>query len=504
MTVEATFSSESVLIGLSVLLVVLFYQFRHLSKRHASLPPGPPAHWFRGYAVSGSYVPRQFANLTQQYGPVFTVKQGRDTVVVIGRYEARNCAANEIMNKHAADLVDRPRQVAAGEILSGNMRVVVTGAGSYWRKLRKALHAMMQPKVAVTYEPAQMRNAKRYILDLLEDPEHHLEHGRRYAVSFIMELAYGKTTPTSYSDPVAKAINRAISHFADARSPGAFYVDRFPILRYIPLFASKLERWHNEELTLFKEQLATVKQQMAKGEAPPSFGTYLLQGQAELGLTDNEAAYLAGSMFGAGSHSTAATLGFVTMAAACFPDTQAKVQAQLDKVVGRDRLPTFADKQFLPEVEAFILEVFRWRPVSIMGVPHRSTRDIIWRDYVIPAGTTVLGCHWAIAHDEDVYPEPEKFDPRRWLDEKGELRKDVKFPAFGFGRRVCPGQEIAERSAFVNIALVLWAFNIARDPEKPIDTYAILDSTIAYPLPFSVKFEERITNVKDLIMSHQE
>lgn len=106
----------------------------------------------------------------------------------------------------------------------------------------------------------------------------------------------------------------------------------------------------------------------------------------------------------------------MTMAAACYPETQARVQAQLDEVVGSDRgthfadtpcrtraitylvhvAPTFEDEEMLPEVTAFVLEVYRWRPVSaggqlhecasgviilidcVSGVPHRSTKDIVW------------------------------------------------------------------------------------------------------------------------------
>ncbi|KAG1888963.1 uncharacterized protein F5891DRAFT_1199019 [Suillus fuscotomentosus] len=35
---------------------------------------------------------------------------------------------------------------------------------------------------------------------------------------------------------------------------------------------------------------------------------------------------------------------------------------------------------------------------------------------------------------------------------------DLKFFTFGFGRRVCPGQHVANRSIFINTAVILWAF----------------------------------------------
>lgn len=54
-------------------------------------------------------------------------------------------------------------------------------------------------------------------------------------------------------------------------------------------------------------------------------------------MTDDETAYLAGSMFGAGSDTTASAISIAVMAAACYPHFQAKVQKELDTVVGRDR-----------------------------------------------------------------------------------------------------------------------------------------------------------------------
>jgi cytochrome P450 len=72
-------------------------------------------------------------------------------------------------------------------------------------------------------------------------------------------------------------------------------------------------------------------------ETPQSFGKYLLERQQELELSDNETAYLAGSMFGAGSDTTASAISISIMAAACFPKAQAKVQEELDNVIGKER-----------------------------------------------------------------------------------------------------------------------------------------------------------------------
>lgn len=84
--------------------------------------------------------------------------------------------------------------------------------------------------------------------------------------------------------------------------------------------------------------METLTVSQAKGEeVANSFGKYLLERQQELGLSDDETAYLAGSMFGAGSDTTASAISIGVLAAACYPEAQAKVQEELDAVIGRNR-----------------------------------------------------------------------------------------------------------------------------------------------------------------------
>ena len=55
------------------------------------------------------------------------------------------------------------------------------------------------------------------------------------------------------------------------------------------------------------------------------------------------------------------------------PDKMRLAQAQIDAVVGRERLPTYADRANLPYVDAMVKEVLRWRPVGPMGLPRRTS-----------------------------------------------------------------------------------------------------------------------------------
>ncbi|KAG1764170.1 cytochrome P450 [Suillus placidus] len=479
---------------LIILASVWIVKQRYHAARRLPLPPGPPGRWLLGNTMPKSYAPFRFAKWTEQYGPVFSLKQGHRIFVIIGRHQA----AVDIMEKDGANLADRPRSIAVQETLSDGLRIIVEGSGERLRRLRRVLHAGLQPKVAGTYEPIQTRNAKNLVLDILNDPKNHQSHAMRYAASVVMSFTYGKTTPTSYTDPEVVAVKKSLARFGRAMMPGAYLVDTYSILRFVPGYLSQLKAWHQEELALFNGQLDAVRRQMRDGTARPSFARFILEHQQQYQLEDKELGYTAGGMFAAGSDTTASAITIMMMAATIYTDAQARVQEELDNVVGRTRLPTFGDQEMLPQVTAFMLESLRWRPGILGGTyhlscfAHRATKDIIWKNYLIPAGATVIGNHWAIANDPEVFPDPHEFNPQRWIDDAGRVRDDLRFFAFGFGRRVCPGRHVAKRSVFINTALILWAFRLSENPAAKIDTLAFSDTANIHAAPFEICLEKRV------------
>ncbi|KAK7055282.1 cytochrome P450 [Favolaschia claudopus] len=473
----------------------IFLQFRKARLSGKLLPPGPTGHWLTGPAIPRELPWLKFEEWIQEYGPVISFWRGRQLTVIVGRYDA----AVEIMEKEGASNADRPSNIAAGETLSGGMRTLLIPNGERLRKLRKVLHSQLRPIVAAQYQPIQQVNAQYHMLDLLRDPANHMTHSQGYAASVILSLTYGAAAHTASTAPIIQEVNGAQARLGAALVPGAYMVDAFPLLRYVPGYLSELRRQHQMELGLFKSQLESVRQRLvANQDVKPCFAKMLVEHQEEYQLTDNEAAYLAGSMFGAGAGTSASAISIMVMAAATFPEAQQKVQDQLDIVVGTGKLPTFQEEPDLVQVTAFYLETFRWRPVSAGGFAHRATRDIVYNGHVIPAGAAIYGNHWSIARDPVIFPDPERFDPQRWITADGnKIREDLKVFQFGFGRRVCPGLHVASKSLFINTALMLWSFRILPDEKKPIDTMAFTNTANTHPLPFSVRFEPR-RDVKEL------
>lgn len=72
------------------------------------------------------------------------------------------------------------------------------------------------------------------------------------------------------------------------------------------------------------------------------------------------------------------------------PEQQRLAQEEIDRVVGRDRMPNFEDQADLIHVSALVKEVQRWRPVIAGGLAHATTKDDVYEGYFIPAGTTII------------------------------------------------------------------------------------------------------------------
>jgi hypothetical protein len=78
-------------------------------------------------------------------------------------------------------------------------------------------------------------------------------------------VTYGRPTRTPYDDPIVQEIKAAQARLGAALIPGAWAVDAFPLLRYVPGYFALLRNQHQTELALFKSQLEEVRTQMVGG-----------------------------------------------------------------------------------------------------------------------------------------------------------------------------------------------------------------------------------------------
>ncbi|KKK66233.1 hypothetical protein LCGC14_2966170, partial [marine sediment metagenome] len=150
---------------------------------------------------------------------------------------------------------------------------------------------------------------------------------------------------------------------------------------------------------------------------------------------------------GAGGGVGAFAMRWALLYLAAFPRYQARVHAELDRVVGRQQVPLNCHKNQLPYTQAFIAEVLRHCSITSMPAANYATsKDTMLDGYFIAAGTPLVINNYSLTRDETLWQDPDAFMPERFLDDNGELSKKQlgkSFP-FGLGQRRCLGEHLGK------------------------------------------------------------
>lgn len=393
---------------------------------------------------------------------------GTKTLIVL----SSDTAVKELLDRRSGIYSDRQDMYIGQTLCSGDLRLLMMNYSPKWRGFRKMVHSLLNVTTAKSYVPYQMLENKQMLYQFLEQPQDFLKHIRRYSNALTTTMVFGWRTST-YEDANMKQLFDGFSEFAEINQTGtAGLVDFYPVLRRLPDFLlptqKEAKRLHQVEKQLYLKHWMNAKKAIREGDIRPCFCEGMLESQKDEGFSDDQAAYISGTLLEAGSDTTSSTLYAFVLAMLLYPDVQRKAQEEIDRVVG-DRLPTMEDQDELQYIRACMKETLRWMPTTILGaVPHAVTKDDEYMGYVIPKGAGVLNNVWAIHMDPERHPNPRQFQPERYSHDTQSLydsaanadasKRDVF--TFGAGRRICPGMHVAERSLFLGMSRILWAFTI--------------------------------------------
>nr|CAD7418518.1 unnamed protein product [Timema poppensis] len=145
----------------------------------------------------------------------------------------------------------------------------------------------------------------------------------------------------------------------------------------------------------------------------------------------------------AGQESVATALAFLLILLAKHPDVLTKVRQEAEEILGDSkRAPTLVELQDMKYLEQCIKETLRLYP-SIPVLGRKLSEDVVMGKHTLPAGCNVLIAPYATHRIPDLYPDPEKFDPDRFLPEKIQERHPYAYIAFSSGPRNCIGYKFA-------------------------------------------------------------
>ncbi|KAJ7720782.1 cytochrome P450 [Mycena metata] len=445
-----------------------------------------------------------------RYGPLVMVEAMGQKICIINSYKV----ANDLLNERSAVYSDRPPMPMVNDLYKFNMGL--QPYGPVYKKHRKAFQHSFNRREANSYQPVQTRENTLLLEKLLADPAKFDSHLRITTGAIIMMIGLGY--PITENDEFVRIAEASQLAMVSAARPGAYLVDLLPILKYVPEWfpGASFQKVAREGRELSQElqtkPFAWAMKQFESGNALPSFFKDLMENKEVASDDPVEAQHIiqcaTAVMYATGADTILASVLTFILAMLHAPHVRKIAQEELDRVVGTDRLPTYADQDSLPYVTAIVKESLRWELVIPLGVPHRAMQDDVYEGYFIPKGTTVIANQWGISHDENVFPDPFAFQPERFL-ESDSPPPDPNTIAFGWGRRICPGRFLAENSLWLHVATILACFNITPalgDDGKEIIppreyTSGMASRPLPYPCSITPRNEAAVERIKHSVAS---
>lgn len=151
------------------------------------------------------------------------------------------------------------------------------------------------------------------------------------------------------------------------------------------------------------------------------------------------------------------------------PDKQEKLWLEVMNVVGPTAVPSFEDRSDMPYTKSVMLEIFRIASTSPFANFHHTTAAVEFKGYHIPKDTVIVGNLFGLHHDENLWSEPEKFQPERFVIDKKENSLPPMIP-FSVGLRTCLGQQYFKSTFFVMLTSIIQQFRLDWDVSVPRPT----------------------------------
>ena len=461
------------------------------------LPPGP-----RGLPLFGSLLEIRhdthlaIDRLARRYGDICLMRFGSVPTVVISDADLLHDAFGK------AVLADR----WASEImntLSKQKDLVMAPYGEHWRQMQR--FANRELLSARNLNNVRERHIEGVVNDLVEQMGSMGEAGElvspplmtaRSNSTLMFRSIFGREDDSSneFQEQRAALIDYVNWIFASATATNL--ADYIPWLKFLPNSALKEATRQAEIGSAIITSLVDAARNRPGLDlsAPTCLVEVMLAQQEASEISEDMTKDLCMDLLIAGTDTSAQTVNWFLLILANRPEIQARVHEELDRVIGRDALPTVDDRTRLPYMFACLAESMRYRTIGPFGLPHKASEDAEVGGYLIPAGTQVLGNIYSIHHDPQYWDSPDEFIPERFMpQEDGSMSAALTGPAylpFGTGHRRCPGRRFAETTVWLHITRMLHRLRFETPDGNPLSEDEVFGLAIS-PKPYSLRATRR-------------
>ncbi|KAI0511780.1 hypothetical protein KFK09_012412 [Dendrobium nobile] len=416
------------------------------------LPPGP-----RPWPVVGNLYDikpvrfRCFAEWAARYGPIMSVWFGTTLNVVVSSSDL----AREVLKEKDQLLADRPRSRSAARFSRDGKDLIWADYGPHYVKVRKVCNLeLFSPKRLEALRPIREDEVTAMVDSIYREATRKDKVGQSLVVrnhlsgvafNNITRLAFGKRFVNSEG-----VLDDQGTEFKAIVANGLKFGASLSLAEYIdwirwmfPLDEEAYAKHGARRDRLTRVIMEEHTQAREKGGARQHFVDALLTLQDKYDLSEDTIIGLLWDMITAGMDTTVITVEWAMAELVKNPGVQRKLQEELDRVIGTDRIMTESDFPNLPYLQCVVKESFRLHPPTPLMLPHKATANVKIGGFDIPKGSNIHVNVWALARDPKVWTNPLEFRPERFEEEDIDIRgHDFRVLPFGAGRRVCPGAQL--------------------------------------------------------------
>ncbi|KAH9621668.1 hypothetical protein KSS87_013991 [Heliosperma pusillum] len=426
--------------------------------------------------------------MADKYGPIFMIKLGVKKAVVVSSHKM----AKQCLGVNDRVFMDRPQTLFMEIVTYNNAMFGLARYSSYWRDLRKLTTAEflsnhrveMFKHVRISEISSAMKElyAKRSM-----EPVDMKLWFNNVILNSTVRLIVGRPLSEICQGEKYNKMLKTIAKFFEL--VGAFVIaDTLPFLRWFDIGG------YEKAMNKVAEEMDQVGQEWLDEHKKK---TNSVEGKDKEGFMDI-------MTFLAGTQSIAVTLIWALSLLLNNKEAMKNAQAEIDKIVGKERRVNESDIKDMIYLEAVLKETLRLYPPGPLSFPRESVEDCTVNNYHIPAGTQLFVNLYKIQRDPEVWPNPSEFLPERFLTthKDYDVKGNFAFAPFGSGRRICPGITFSMKFMMLTLATLLHGFEISTPSDEPVDTSVSFGLTSLKITPLDVILVPRLPeNLCDPLIS---
>ncbi|XP_023545010.1 cytochrome P450 CYP736A12-like [Cucurbita pepo subsp. pepo] len=477
--------------------LVLLFRPWVLRNKGKNLPPGP-----KGFPILGSLhllgkLPhRDIQRLSQRYGPIMHMKLGLVNTIVVSSPEA----AALFLKTHDLVYASRPTNEVFKHMSYGERSMVFSKYGHYWRNMRKICTLELLSNQKVNFFKSMRREELSLLIDELREAAK-----SEVVVNLSSKVCSLSANMTCLMIFGKKFEDRELDErgFKWVVQEALKLAAAFNLGDFIP-FISALDlqgliqraKCVNKVCDRFFERILDEHLE-SKNEDSKDFVDVMLgimgSEVTEYQIDRSSIKAIMLDILLAATDSSAVTIGWAVAELIKHPHVMKKVQDELEKVVGLNRMVEETDLCHLTYLEMVVKEVLRLHPPGPLIVPHEAVKDCTVNNFHIPKKSRIIINVWAIGRNPSAWTDAEKFFPERFIGSQVDVKgKDFQLLPFGSGRRGCPGMQVGLVTVHLILAELVHCFDWKLpNGMLPVD----LDMTEAFGLSCPIAQDIMVTPI---------